>query len=45
VLPSAFSMVTAFRLCYTSLQICNSVDRREGYFHGKVTASGRGSTQ
>jgi hypothetical protein len=29
--------------CYTSLQICNSVDRREGHFHGKVTASRGGS--
>ena len=39
LLPSAFSMVTALRLCYTSIQICNSTDRHEGYFDGKLAAS------
>ena len=29
--------------CYTPFWICNSVDRPEGYFHGKVTASRGGS--
>ena len=42
VLPSAFSMVTASQLCYTSIRFVTSADRRKGYFGGKVTASRRG---
>jgi hypothetical protein len=35
-------MVRALWFCYTSDSSCNSRDRREGYFHGKRTASGEG---
>jgi integrase len=37
-------MVRALWLCYTSILICNSRGRREGYFHGKIAAPRGAST-
>src|SRR5262249_58934099 len=34
---------TSIRVCYTSVLICNSMNRRESCFHGKLAASPSGS--